>query len=223
MYSKDNEKESKLEIIIKGLIAIFNFVSLILLIVWLFKIICNAEKEPWFRGNFIANDSLQNYTEGDFCYGRKYEYTRIGALRLFNIQMDEIKKYAKALLVTKFVSIGLVIYASLLRICFADRLEQYCEILEKKYFKRIKRKYFFSISVIIPYIANNILNVIFLEKLSDYYSDSNFYDFERYSKCDYMQKNFKRKYKFVTTVKKNCNKVFIVNMISSILEAINIF
>ena len=53
MSKKD--KEIKCEKIIKGIIALFNFVSLILLIIWLFKIINNEKMILDFFSRF--NDS----------------------------------------------------------------------------------------------------------------------------------------------------------------------
>ena len=45
-YKADDEDKNKCELIVKGIISLFNFVSLILLIVWLCKIINNANEEP---------------------------------------------------------------------------------------------------------------------------------------------------------------------------------
>ena len=68
-YKQEEKKKNKLEILIKGIIALFNFVSLILLIVWLCIIINHADKEPKSFASFLDSDSSSNYTEGDFCYG----------------------------------------------------------------------------------------------------------------------------------------------------------
>ena len=149
---------------------------------------------------------IQNYTEGEFCYGHKYEYLQNGALQVFNIRMKKIKKFAKALLATKFISMGSVIAICILRVC-----------------SRYETAMCFLILFGLIYLANNICNVIFLEKLNNYFSESNFYDFEKFSKCDYIQSTFKRHYKFINTVNKNCKRIFIVSFISSILEAINVF
>ena len=91
-YKYDEESKNKCEIIIKGIIALFNFVSLILLIVWLCIIINNAEEEPESFTSFVSNETASNYTEGDFCYGRKYEFSKNGVFKVFHIRMKEIKK-----------------------------------------------------------------------------------------------------------------------------------
>ncbi len=192
---------------IKGIFGLFNLVTLILLIVWLFKIINNSKNEPLNYAVFVSNETLVNYTEGDFCYGRKYEYLKRGAFQLFNIKMKKIKKFAKALLASKFISIGTFFFIGIVNGCYRKCKDtSIC---------------FFLLFCLI-YIANNILNVIFMEKLNSYYRESNFYDFEKFSKCAYIQTTFKRSYKFMKTVDKNCKKIFVVNFISAILEAISI-
>ena len=76
-YKNDlDEDKNKCELIVKGIISLFNFVSLILLIVWLCKIINNANEEPKSFNSFFTNESPLNYTEGDFCYGRKFEFQK---------------------------------------------------------------------------------------------------------------------------------------------------
>ena len=72
-------------------------------------------------------------------------------------------------------------------------------------------------------LINTILKIIFFELLSQNISDSNFEDFETFSDCDYLYGGFKKKYDFITTVKKNCQRISVVNLISSIFEALNIF
>ena len=81
----------------------------------------------------------------------------------------------------------------------------------------------FSIIFTLLYLTNCILNVVFFELLSNKINDSNFEDFEKFSKCEYLIGKFKKKYSFITTVKKNCQRIGVVNFISSILEALNIF
>ena len=117
-YKQEEKKKNKLEILIKGIIALFNFVSLILLIVWLCIIINHADKEPKSFASFVDSNSSSNYTEGDFCYGRRYEFSNLGALKLFNIKMDKIKKYSIGLLVSKFISILLVIFAACAKLSY---------------------------------------------------------------------------------------------------------
>ena len=54
------EKENHCENTFKGIMGLFNFVTLILLIVWLFKIINNCKTEPGNYADFISNETLQN-------------------------------------------------------------------------------------------------------------------------------------------------------------------
>ena len=88
---KEKKDDDDCKILIKGVIGLFNFVTLILLIIWLCKIIKNADDEPPSFADFIANESLKNYTESDFCYGRKFEFSKNGALSIFHIRMKKIK------------------------------------------------------------------------------------------------------------------------------------
>lgn len=208
-YNNGNNEDKGCEYCIKGVIALFNFVCLILLIIWLFIIISNAKEEPGHYDQFIGNDSLKNYTKSDFCYGRKYEYSKYGAFKLFHIQMKKIKKYARGLLATKFISIILGFGAFCAIIAFKDRSSGV--------------KVSIALIYILFYLANCILNVVFCELLSNNFSKSNFEDFETFSKCDYLKTTFNQKYKFINKVKNNCEKIFVVNLISSILEALNIF
>lgn len=213
-YKHEEKKKNKLEILIKGIIALFNFVTLILLVVWLFKIIKNAHEEPKLFASFVDNDSSSDYSEGDFCYGRKYEFSNLGALKLFNINMDKIKKFSIGLLVSKFISILLVIFAAYAKFLYDESFKT--EVAEKNIL-------IFSIIYTILYLINCVLNVVFYELLSNKINDSNFEDFEKFEKCKYLIGNFKKKYEFIINVKNNSERIGVVNFISSILEALNIF
>ena len=213
-YKADDEDKNKCELIVKGIISLFNFVSLILLIVWLCKIINNANEEPKSFNSFFTDESPLNYTEGDFCYGRKFEFSKNGAFKLFHIRMKEIKKYSIGLLVSKLISILMVICAACASKAYEDSLKT--DVADKNMI-------IFSLIFTIFYIANSILNVVFFELLSHNFSDSNFEDFETFSNCAYLTRKFKRKYDFINTVKNNCERISVVNLISSILEALNVF
>ena len=203
MFHKEEDDKPNL---FKVIIVLFNLVALILCIIWTFKIINNAKSESTPYDRFISNDTLQNYTESDFCYGRKYEYSKYGAFKVFNIRMDKIKKFARAILATKFVSIGNVVLVYIVFLCCKSQ----------------NTRIGFVLLYVLIYLTNCILNVIFIEKLSNYYSESNFYDFERFSKCDYLKGTFRKSYEYMNNVKKNCFRIFVINFISAIFEAINI-
>ena len=214
-YKNDlDEDKNKCELIVKGIISLFNFVSLILLIVWLCKIINNANEEPKSFNSFFTDESPLNYTEGDFCYGRKFEFSKNGAFKLFHIRMKEIKKYSIGLLVSKLISFLMVICAACVIKAYED---------STKGSDADKNMIIFAIIFTIFYIANSILNVVFFELLSHNFSDSNFEDFETFSNCAYLTRKFKKKYDFINTVKNNCERISVVNLISSILEALNVF
>ena len=213
-YDEKKERKNTCELYVKGIIGLFNFVTLILLIVWLCIIINNANEEPKSFDSFFSNESPLNYTEGDFCYGRKYEFSKNGLFKVFHIRMKEIKKYSIGLLVSKLISFLMII-------CAAGAIIAYEKSTKGSYAD--KNMIIFAIIYTILYIINSILNVVFFELLSHNFSDSNFEDFETFSNCAYLTRKFKRKYDFINTVKNNCERISVVNLISTILEALNVF
>ena len=128
--------------------------------------------------------------------------------------MKEIKKYARGLLATKFISIIFII----LNICAL-----WCYKMSSKTYIADRNLLISAAFCTSFFLANSILNVVFFELLSNNFTKSNFEDFKTFSKCDYLKSTFKNKYKFMNKVKNNCEKIFVVNLISSILEALNIF
>ena len=213
----DDEKKAKMacELITKGIISLFNFVTLILLIVWLSIIIHNANEEPESFSSFVDNEFSVDYSEGDFCYGHKFEFSRIGAFELFHIRMGKIKKYSIGLLVSKIISFLLVNidWCAILVYLKCSSMRGDAE----------KNMMIFGIVFTICSLINSILNIVFFEKFSQHFSDSNFEDFEKFSDCDYLIGAFKEKYDFITTVKKSGERISVVNLISSIFEAFNCF
>ena len=202
------------ELIFKGIIALFNFVIIILLVVWLCIIIHHADEEPESFSSFVDNEFSVDYSEGDFCHGRKFEFSRIGAFELFHIRMGKIKKYSIGLLVSKLISILLVI----VQLCaiFAYENSGKTNVAEKNMM-------IFGIVFTICSLINSILNIVFFEKFSQHFSDSNFEDFEKFLDCSYLIGAFKKKYDFITTVKKSGERISVVNLISSIIDAFNCF
>jgi len=208
--NENEEGIKRCELMFKSIIALFNFVILILLIVWLCIIIHHADEEPKSFSSFVDNEFSVDYSEGDFCHGRKFEFSRIGAFELFHIRMGKIKKYSIGLLVSKLISILLAIIAilSYQKCCLKTDVADRIWIL-------------YGIIFTICSLINSILNVVFFEKFSQHFSDSNFEDFEKFSDCDYLIGAFKEKYDFITTVKKSGEIISVVNLISSILDAFN--
>ena len=128
--------------------------------------------------------------------------------------MKEIKKYSIGLLVSKLISFLMII-------CAACAIIAYEKSTKGSYAD--KNMIIFAIIYTILYIINSILNIVFFELLSHNFSDSNFEDFETFSNCAYLTRKFKRKYDFINTVKNNCERISVVNLISTILEALNVF
>ena len=107
-----NEKkkcQDSLDITASGLLVIAYLVTLILIIVWLFKILHNVKKAPSNRNIYIKKDPSNYYEEGEFCYDNYENFIIKGALDSFGLPIKKLKKYTRALLGTIFISIGSII------------------------------------------------------------------------------------------------------------------
>ena len=83
-----------------------NFILFIFIIVWVFKININAKSEPKNRELYITVDPSYYYTEGDFCFYNYEDYKEIGAFKLYNLHIKQIKQFSTAVLVIIFTILG---------------------------------------------------------------------------------------------------------------------
>ena len=60
-------------------------VTIILIIIWIFKLHNNARSEPKYRNRYIINDPSIYYTEEEFCYENYESFIVRGALKTFDI------------------------------------------------------------------------------------------------------------------------------------------
>ena len=109
MKKEEDNADKCIEECINATLFIAYFITIILIIIWLFKILVNAKNEPSNRSRYISKEPLNYYTEGDFCYEYYEKFIKNGAIDTFGFPMKKIKKYTRALLATIFISIGSLI------------------------------------------------------------------------------------------------------------------
>ena len=201
---------SRILSVIKLLLGIAVLVLTIVSLAYLVKVKNHAHNEPTNRGYYIDDDPLNYYSEGDFCYDKYRNYESQGAFKIFDIKMKKIRQYSKALLATYIV--GLVL--SVLSILF-NVIQQLC-------MPNINCIGCFLLLVNLLNIINSILTIIFFIILSVNYYKGEFGDFEDFSKCSYFNDSFRKDYHFVSVVKDNFKKFFILYLISIILNIISL-
>jgi hypothetical protein len=167
---------------------------IILIIIWLFKITKNAKNEPTNRSRYIDKDPGFYYEEGEFCYDNYEKYILKGAFDTFGLRIKRIKKYSRAVLATIFISLG-----SMIMVIIFSELKD-CNENFASYFIGL-----FSFF----YVISDILCLAFAIVLAHDYFKSNFSDFEKFSKCRYLMKQFKKDYNFIFIIKDEFKMPFI--------------
>ena len=196
-------KESKISLLIKAIFSLLLFIISILCIIWLFKVKNNSKKEPIDRSTYIDEDYLDFYKEGDFCYNHYNTYIEYGALEDFDIRIKKIKTFSKALLITYFISLILLLLIFGLSICLTSETGCLAKIL---------------VILFLLYIINLLLNLIFFIVASIHYFKSKWNDFDEFSNCRYLNRHFDNEYDFVYDVDNNYKKFFILNIVSIVLH-----
>ena len=205
IISKNEEKvENSLDIIASAMLLIVYFVTFILIIVGLFKILYYAKKEPSNRNIYIRNNFLNYYEEGEFCYDYFEDFIIKGALDTFDISIKNIKKYTRALLGTIFITIFSLIISPIL-ICFSK-----C--------KHDESYMWAALCFYVIFVLAFILNVIFAIVLAHYYFKGDYNDFEEFSRCRYLTRRFKWDYQFVFKIKNAFNMPFVLILITELFN-----
>ena len=195
--------------IFQAILSIINLVIFILCLIWLFKIKNNSKNEPEKRDSYIYEDPLNYYIEGDFCYDKSLVYLDKGAFNVFDLRMKKIKKYSKALIVIYVITIILTVITMIFNVLSITKL---------KYKEKCVSIIYLLLLIIIVIIA--ILNLVYFIILSAHYFKGKFDDFEDFSDCKFLTTNFKSDYHFVSVVKDNFIKFFILNIISIALSCV---
>lgn len=200
------EKKRKDKILIlQTILIIIKIVMFIISLIWLFKVRKNAKNEPKNRALYIKDNPLNYCYEDDFCCDKLLDYQKKGAFITFDLRVKKIKKYSTALIVLFFIFIGLIIIAVVLAFVFkaySDIFYIYCNFC-----------IFFS-------FANVVLSIVFLSLFVVSHYKSNFHDFERFSECRYLKKNFQRDYNFVYKIKDFLETPIILGIINEFIDCI---
>ena len=209
MKEKEEKVKKAYETCANGMLFIVYLITLILIIIWLFKILINAKSEPSNRNRYISRDPSLYYYEGDFCYEYYEKFIKKGAIDTFGFPMKKIKKYARALLATIFISIGSLILA-LIFLCISK-----CSYGMKDCIAG-------SICFYIILVLGVILSLVFAIILAHYYYKGNYSDFEEFSRCSYLTNRFRSDYDFIFKIKEGYNAPFFLVLIAEFFNFIKL-
>ena len=184
--------------------------TFILIIIWLFKLYNNAKNEPKVRINYITEDPSTFYTEDEFCYENCELFVIRGALKIFGLPFEKIKKFSKAVLITIFISLGSTIF-----IIIFGALEKKCN-KGKDLFMCFGCVFGFCFVVCV------LLSIIFAIVLMHYYFKGNYTDFEEFSRCRYLSKQFRKDYEFIFKIKNEYKLPFVVIVITEFFNFIKL-
>ena len=217
MPKEDSEEKKLIDRGTNFYLILMYFSILLLIIIWLFTLLNNSKNEPSNWNIYIRKDPSNYYEEGEFCYDNYENFIIKGALNNFDISTKHIKIHARATLGTIFISIGSIIIASIFK-CIAININN-----NKARYNKLKNCFF------IIFIIAFILTIGFSTALVNYCFKGNYNDFEEFSRCRYLTKNFKSDYNFVLKIKNGFNLPFflilfieICNFIKLISEAIEL-
>ena len=165
-------------------LTIFCFIS-----IFLFQLNKNSKNEPKLRSRYIIEKPETYYREDEFCYENYQPFINKGALKIFDLPMKKINIFSKALIITIFTSIFSFILGVVL----------YCKGRRKSHSNDCY--VFLGAISLICFILALILNLVFAIILVHYYSKGNYSDFEEFSRCRYLSKEFRKDYDFIFSVK----------------------
>ena len=193
-----------------GMLLISYLVTFILIIIWLFKLLSNAEIEPGSRSRYIIEELTTFYTEEELCYEKYEPFIVKGALDTFDIPTKNIRKYCKALLSTIFISFGSIILSSILVFIGTKsyRARDCCMCLGALFYLFL--------------ICGVILSLVFAIILMHYYSKGDYQDFEEFSRCRYLTKQFRRDYDFIFKIKNGYQMPFALIIITEFFNFIKL-
>jgi len=213
-YIKERKKieekyKENMKMCANGYLTIAYLATFILIIIWLFKLLCNTKDEPQNRIQYINKDFENYYIEGEFCFENYEKFIINGALETFDIPLKKIKKYTRALLGTIFISISLMVFLLIFAI-----FKKACEYEDSAMCCVLFFYIIFLLSV--------ILNIVFAIVLAHYYFKGKYSDFEEFSRCRFLTKRFKTDYDFIFQIKNEFKMPFVIILISEFSNFINI-
>jgi len=186
-------------------------ITFILIIVWLFKIHGNAKSEPKLRSHYIIEEPSTYYREDEFCYEKYEPFLAKGALDTFDIPMSKLRKFCKALISTSLISIVSIILGGVFAL-----------IGKKQYGSKKDRFMSFGMLFYIVFFLGFILSIIFAIILMHYYSKGDYSDFEEFSRCRYLTRQFRKDYDFVFSMKNEYKMPYAIIIITEIFNFIKL-
>lgn len=192
-----------------GMLFIIYITTIILIVIWLFKLLHNTKSEPTNRIRYISKDPSNYYSEGDFCYEYFEDFIRKGAIDTFDFPIKNIKKYTRALLATIFISIGSLVFSLI-----------FVHISKHSY--SLKECIGCAGVFYVFLILGVILSLIFSIILIHYYFKGNYSDFEEFSRCSYLTKNFRRDYNFIFKMQDSYKTPFVLILFTEFFNFIKL-
>ena len=208
MENEDKKADAIMNKCVSSILFLCYITALILIIIWIFKLHNNAKNEPKSRITYITEDPSIFYKEEEFCYETCEPFVISGAIKIFDIPIQKIKKFCKALISTIFISIG----SFILGIIFHSIAEK----CDKDIFDSLS--YFPATCC----IFGVILSIIFAIILMHYYSKGNYSDFEEFSRCRFLSKQFRKDYDFIFKLKNEYKMPFAVLLIMEFFNFIKL-
>ena len=202
---------NKMNVTTTSLILICYLTTLVLIIIWLFKLHSNAKNEPKSRSGYIIEEPSTYYNEEEFCYENYEPFIVKGALDIFDIPTKNIKKYCKALISTILISIGSVILGFILVL-----------VSDKLYGRKRERLMCFGALFYLFFYLGVLLSLVFAIILMHYYSKGNYSDFEEFSRCRYLSKKFRKDYGFVFNIKNEYKMPFAIILITEFFNFVKL-
>ena len=197
--------------VVATLILIIGYlVTFILAIIWLFKLLINAKSEPTSRTNYIIEERLNFYYEGEFCYENYEPYLVKGALDTFNIPTKKIKKYCRGVISLIFITVGSFILASVF-VCLGKS-----SFSNEDCFMGLASLFYLFV------FFGIILTIVFTIILMHYYSKGDYNDFEEFSRCRYLSPKFRKAYKFVFDIKNGYQMPFALILLTEFFNFIKL-
>ena len=165
------KKKKEINMACKSIPILINFIVFILVFIWLCKFIHYAKEENNNRSKYIIASRLDYYEEDEFCHEKYVQFVKDGAYEAFDLKINKLKKWAIALIVL------IPSFFVLLIICFC-----------------IPWLVIFLILALILIIVFGILFAV-------HFSKSNFDEFKEFTKCRYLNKQFRKDYDFIYSIK----------------------
>ena len=165
------DQKKEIKFFWKSIPILMTFVVFILVYIWICKIVHYAKDEKKNRQKYIIENRLDYYEEGEFCKEKYNDFIKKGVYETFDIPIKKLKKWAIALIVL----IPLFFIVSCISCLFQPIALFSCLDL--------------------------ILLLIFGILFASSFSDCNFEDFVEFSKCRYLNKQFRKDYDFIYKIK----------------------